>query len=92
MNEISVTHIMGGMQEFERTGIYPDYLIIRSPKLKRTWRIKVRNEIQQGSLKRKGMIIFNYQLDDSGFKLQEVSENGNLGEWKNIDYIEMLCD
>lgn len=90
--DISVTHMMGGMQEFERTGIYPDYLIIHSTKLKRTWRIKVREEIQQGSLKRNGMIIFNYQLDDSGFKLQEVSENGDLGECQNIEYFDMMCD
>lgn len=85
MNDISVIHTMGGMQEFEKTGIYPDYLIIHSPKLKRTWRIKVRNEIQEGNLKRNGIIIFNYKLDGYSFKLQQISENGELGKWQNIN-------
>lgn len=72
IEDILVTHSMGGIMEFERTGIYPNTLKIKSNTFKQTWRVKVKEDSQYGVLKIKGNIVYQYRFDETGFSIQEV--------------------
>jgi hypothetical protein len=69
---IIVTHTTGGMMEFERTGIYPNKLTIKSSEFNHTWRVKVTAENQSGMLKFEKLPVFYYWFDEMGFKIQKV--------------------
>jgi hypothetical protein len=62
--KVSLTIVQGGMREFERTGIYPEYLLFYFHEHKRTWRVKLCNETQRGYLKLKGINQFEYIYDN----------------------------
>jgi hypothetical protein len=72
IEEVHVTHSMGGIMEFERTGIYPNTLKIKSSTFKQTWRVKVKEDRQSGVLKIKGAVVYQYSFDEKGFSIQEV--------------------
>jgi hypothetical protein len=63
-SEIIVTHSMGGMMEFDQTGIYPNTLRIKSTKLNHTWRVKVNENRQPSVLKIKKTIVYQYAFDE----------------------------
>ncbi len=63
---------MGGMMEFQRTGIYPNKLRISSMKYDHVWRIKITEESQSGMLKIKRIPIYFYVCNEEGFTIQEV--------------------
>jgi hypothetical protein len=62
LDSLVISREKGGMFEFEKTGIYPDYLVFKSSFLKKTWRQKVKSETQKGTIKSNGFIILHYQL------------------------------
>ncbi len=39
--KLSVTHQQGGMREFERTGIYLEYLIFNLPSTRHSWKTRI---------------------------------------------------
>ena len=41
------------MREFERTGVYPEYLLFTLPGTRQSWRVKVKKKPQTGNLKRR---------------------------------------
>ncbi len=86
---VSLTIVQGGMREFERTGIYPEYLLFYFPKLKRTWRVKLRKEIQQGILKMNGRIQFEYMYKKGSCKIKNYEAKTFT---KIEDILTMLCD
>ena len=64
--ELEVTHIQGGMREFERTGVYPEYLLFNLPGTRQKWRIRIKQTPQQGVLKSKGRCYMNTALTATG--------------------------
>ena len=72
----------GGSRAFEKTGIYPDFLIFHSPQLRRTWRFKQTKEIQNGVLKVNGKIAFHYFFDGTDCKMQSVIDGLVTDEWQ----------
>jgi hypothetical protein len=71
MDDLHVTHAMGGMMEFEKTGIYPNKLRISSTKYDHVWRIKITEESQSGMLKIKRIPLYFYVYNDGGFTIRE---------------------
>ena len=72
MDDLYITHTMGGMMEFEKTGIYPNKLRISSMKYNHVWRIKITEESQSGMLKIKRIPVYFYTYDETSFTIQEV--------------------
>jgi hypothetical protein len=72
MDDLYVTHTMGGMMEFEKTGIYPNKLRISSTKYDHVWRFKITEESQSGMLKIKRIPVYFYVCNEAGFTIREV--------------------
>ena len=92
INDLTVTREQGGMREFEKTGIYPDYVVFYSAKLKKRWRQKVVDENQKGYVKSNGAVILKYELSDNGCRVQLVLENTTNFNWINLDVITIMFD
>ena len=86
---VSLTIVQGGKREFERTGIYPEYLLFYFPELKRTWRVKLRNETQRGFLKSKGFNQFEYVYKNGNCKIKSCAAKTFT---KIEDALMMMCD
>lgn len=71
--DFTLTIQRGGMLAFEKTGIYPEFLLFHSAQLGTSWRVKLRSEKQNGFLKLKGQIAFHYYFDDDSCKIQSVA-------------------
>ena len=82
---LQITHIQGGMREFERTGIYPEYLLFNMPGKRQNWRIKIKQTPQEGVLKSKGKILFEFSFDGSICKYRKVNNDGSFSEWREPD-------
>lgn len=78
---LKITHIQGGMREFERTGIYPEYLFFILPGTRRNWKIKIDCTPQHGVLKSKGNVVYEYIFDEGFCKYREVRDDGSFTEW-----------
>lgn len=89
VNDISLTVQKGGMIAFEKTGIYPEYLVFNSKTLKRTWRVKLNSEKQQGFLRMNGVVVFNYFFDGLNCKMQELKNGQIYSEWE-IDLVTIV--
>ncbi|WP_416444622.1 hypothetical protein ACH3O9_03980 [Leeuwenhoekiella sp. A16] len=87
-----VTHQQGGRFKFERTGVYPEYLLFHSPSRKRNWRFKLRSTKQTGVLKVNGIVAFNYSYGDFDCKIQEVKDGLPVSEWIQIDVMLTMRD
>jgi len=85
--ELTVTHQQGGMREFERTGIYPEYLVFNLPGTRQSWRIKLRNKMQEGVLKSKGVVVYEYIFDDQWCKYRKVKKDGSFSEWMEPEFM-----
>ena len=72
MDDLYIPHTMGGMMEFEKTGIYPNKLRISSMKYDHVWRIKITEESQSGMLKIKRISVYFYTYNETSFTIQEV--------------------
>jgi hypothetical protein len=57
---VTLALLQGGMREFEKTGVYPEYLLFYLPDYKRSWRLKLRKKNQNGFLKLNGENQFEY--------------------------------
>jgi hypothetical protein len=88
VRDITLSMQSGGMLEFEKTGIYPEYLLFHSRELRRIWRFKQLKEIQNGVLKVNGQIAFRYFLYESGCKMQTVTDGVITKNWE-IEMIRM---
>jgi hypothetical protein len=82
VRDITLSIQSGGMLEFEKTGIYPEYLLFHSLQLRRTWRFKQLKDIQNGVLKVNGLIAFHYFYDESGCRIQTVTNGVVIDEWE----------
>ena len=92
LDDLTVTREQGGMREFIKTGIYPDYVVFYSAKLKKRWRQKVVNENKKGHVKSNGTVIFKYELSDNGCRVQLVLESNTNSNWTNLDVITTMFD
>ena len=88
--QLSVTHQMGGMIEFEKTGVYPEKLIIHSLKHEHVWRLKVRNEIQIGTLKINKEPIYNYRFDGNAFFFQILKNGLAVSDWIAVENMSLM--
>ena len=85
--ELEVTHIQGGMREFERTGIYPEYLLFNLPGTRKNWRIRIKQTPQTGVLKSKGRVLYEYRFDGSGCSFRNVKNDGSFSAWKKPEFM-----
>ena len=83
--QLSVTHQMGGLMEFQKTGVYPEKLIIHSLKHEHVWRIKVRKDIQTGTLSIKKIPFCNYNFDGKSFCFQKLENGIAVSDWILIE-------
>jgi len=86
-----ITHIQGGMREFERTGVYPEYLLFNLSGTSQSWRVKIKKKPQVGFLKGNGKKLYEYSFDGQFFKLRKIDADGTFSKWvepKNVT-IEM---
>ncbi len=92
-DQISVSHEMGGMREFERTGVYPNKLVIRSKQHKMVWRIKLKGENQKGVLCIRRVPIYNYWYRKDGFSYQILENKTPVSDWILVnDMVIVMCD
>lgn len=89
--DLTVTHSMGGRMEFEKTGIYPDYLIFSSEKLQFTWKFRRTAGLQTGVLKINGKDYYNFTFDETGCKVQEIKD-GLSNSWEVLGVSFILSD
>lgn len=90
--DIKLTIQKGGFIAFEKTGIYPEFLLFHSAALKRSWRFKHVKEIQDGFLKVNGQIAFHYFFDGLGCKIQSVNNGIVTSEWDIEDIMMEMRD
>jgi hypothetical protein len=86
--KISLLIVQGG-REFERTGIYQEYLLFYFPELKRTWRVKLRKESQQGILKMNGRNQYEYIYKKGSCKIKSYEAKTFT---KIEDILTIMCD
>ncbi len=79
---MEITHVQGGMREFERTGIYPEYLFFNLPGTGRHWTIKIKQTPQTGVLRSKGSILYEYNFDGNVCKFRKVKNDGSFTAWR----------
>ena len=89
--DLQITFQQGGMREFERTGIYPEYLIFNLSGTRQSWRIRIKEKPQEGVLKSKGKSAYHYSFDGDLCKTRKVNKDGSLSKWvePEIMMIEM---
>ena len=56
------------------------------------WRIKIKGEVQKGSLKIKGELVYNYLLDNERFFIQKIENGEPASEWLHIDMNITMVD
>ncbi|SKB76877.1 hypothetical protein SAMN05660776_2886 [Salegentibacter holothuriorum] len=86
---LEITHIQGGMLELERTGIYPEYLLFNLPGTKQRWRVKIKKKPQNGILKSKGVVVYEYKFDDHFCKIRRVKSDGSFSTWKEPEFMSI---
>ena len=84
---MEVTHIQGGMREFERTGIYPEYLLFHLPGTRQSWRIRIKTTPLKGILKSKGKPTYEYSWDGSRCKFRRINPDNTFSEWMEPEYM-----
>ncbi|KGO87887.1 hypothetical protein [Flavobacterium suncheonense] len=89
---IKLTLQSGGSIDFEKTGVLPEFLIFNSPDLRRTWRVKLKENKQQGMLKVHGQVAFYYIFDGLVCKMQSVNNGVVTSEWDIEEYVMEMRD
>lgn len=84
---LEITHIQGGMREFERTGIYPEYLQFNNPDTRQNWMIRIKQAPQQGVLKSKGKVVYEYSFDEGFCRYREVKDDCSFTEWMDPEFM-----
>ncbi len=90
--DLVVKHIKGGWYEYERPGIYPDFLLFESEKFKKEWKEILNSESQSGNLIFEGKIVFKYAYSNGICKVQEEHEGLYSTDWIIIRVNYMLVD
>jgi hypothetical protein len=90
--DIKLTIQSGGMIAFSETGICPHFLVFNSRDLRRTWRLKLKEDIQNGVLKINGQIAFNYFFDGLGCKIQSLKDDTITDQWEIEEILMELRD
>ncbi|MCY2687993.1 hypothetical protein [Salinimicrobium sp. TH3] len=75
------------MREFERTGIYPEYLLFNMPGTRQSWKIKIKHTPQKGVLNSKGKVLYEYSFDENFCKFRKVNADGTYSEWMEPEFI-----
>ncbi|MCG9970726.1 plasmid pRiA4b ORF-3 family protein [Christiangramia crocea] len=78
---LEITLIQGGMREFERTGIYPEYLLFNLPGTRQSWKVRIKQKPQKGVLKSKGKVLYEYNFSDSWCKYRKAAD-GLFTDWR----------
>lgn len=90
--DIKLTIQSGGMIEFEKTGVYPKFLVFHTQELRRTWRLKLKSDSQNGVLKVNGQIAFHYFFDGLGCEMQSITDGVLSAEWEIEEILMELRD
>lgn len=90
--DLVIQNIRGGMHEYQRTGIYPNYLEFYSASLKKKWRHKLKSETKSGDLILNGKTIFKYVYSDSICKMQEAVNDIPSTEWIEVEVMTLMRD
>ena len=80
------------MIEFEKTGTCPQFLVFHSRELRRTWRLKLLEDSQNGVLKVNGQVAFYYFFDEMGCKMQSITNGVVSAEWEIEEILMELRD
>lgn len=91
-DELFVTHSMGGMLKFEKTGAYPDNLKISSFKYNKAWNVKVKDESKKGVLRLNKIVVYNYLFENDSFKVQSVENGMPVSDWVEINMLTVMAD
>lgn len=75
------------MREFERTGIYPEYLLFNLPGTRQNWRMRIKETQQQGFLKSKGKVMYEYIFDEGYCKFRKQKSDGSFSEWMEPEFM-----
>ena len=75
---LQLTYCQGGMDEFERTGIYPRKILVYDQVLNKRWQRKITEEKNSGELKIGDKIIYKYHVDKDSDEVSIFYPNGNL--------------
>jgi len=86
------TRIQGGMQAFEKTGIYPDYLHFKSAYYQHTWKEQCTSETQEGSLSIHGKVVYLYKLSENACLIKPFHEEAPVSEWVPVPFGHMMMD
>lgn len=90
--DLKMQYRQGGMAEFEKTGIYPEYLLFSSKNLKGSWKIKIKSKPQIGKLHRNDKIVFVYNFDELSCKVRKVHDGVEVGNWIELEFIHVIAD
>lgn len=90
--DITLAIQSGGMIAFEKTGVYPQFLVFHSRELRSTWRLKLKKDTQNGILKANGQIAFHYFFDGLGCKMQSITDGIVSAEWEIEEILMELRD
>lgn len=92
IQDFTLTIQKGGFIAFEKTGIYSEFLIFNSSQLRRTWRLKLVNEKQNGFLKVNGQIAFHYFFNGFSCVMQSVTNGNVTDEWEIAEILMEMRD
>lgn len=87
-SDLTASRRQGGLMEFEKTGIYPDYLYFHSAKYKKSWRHKVKETPLTGKLVKDRKVVYEYKLTDH---LVQARQPGDT-KWYNLDCMFIMLD
>lgn len=82
----------GGYVAFEKTQSLPQYLVFNSPELRKTWRLKLIKDRQNGVLRINGKIAFHYFFDGLGCKMQSIDSGIITSEWEIEEIMMVMRD
>ncbi len=89
VSDIRLSIQSGGMIAFEKTGVLPRFLLFQSLSLHRTWRLKLKEDTQNGVLHVNGQVAFHYFFDGVGCKMQSLTGGAIT---KELDIEEILAE
>lgn len=65
----------GGMLEFQRTGRYPEYLIVKSKKWGRRWKKDISGDKKEGVLHVNRKPMYTYRFTDDDLFILDIDGN-----------------
>jgi hypothetical protein len=81
---------MGGLTKFQRTGVYPDYIIFYSALLEKKWKKQIEDEHFHGKLYFNRKPIIQIDLTNDILKLKSLIDDG--AEWIEKEYSQIMFD